>query len=72
MAAGLEHFQPALHMPLRQLAICMDCDECFDFMIGACPACGSTVWASLARFLGGHVSDVASRSPLYATLSTAK
>lgn len=62
MFAERRHFQPTLHMPLRQLAICVDCDECFDLAIGACPACSGTAWVPLARFLGSGLCDVASRA----------
>jgi hypothetical protein len=39
-----------MHVPLRRLALCLDCDEASE--IGdACPACGSETWLPLARFL---------------------
>ena len=41
---------PRMHLPLRRLALCLDCDECFEIS-HACPACGSETWTSLARFL---------------------
>ena len=40
-----------VHLPLRQLALCLDCDECFEIGSPTCPACGSATWTSLARFL---------------------
>jgi hypothetical protein len=40
-----------VHLPLRQLALCLDCDECFAIGSPSCPACGSTTWTSLSRFL---------------------
>jgi hypothetical protein len=42
---------PRVHVPLRRLALCLDCDECFEIGDDACPACGSATWTSLARFL---------------------
>ncbi len=39
------------HLPLRQLALCLDCDECFEIGSPTCPACGSATWTSLSRFL---------------------
>lgn len=42
---------PPLHFPLRKLALCLDCDACFQFGPRICPACGSETLASLARFL---------------------
>ena len=62
MFAERRRFQPTLHIPLRQLAICLDCDECFDLAIGVCPACNGTVWIPLARFLGTGIRDVAPRA----------
>jgi hypothetical protein len=42
---------PRTHLPLRQLALCLDCDECFGIGNETCPGCGSATWTSLARFL---------------------
>lgn len=43
---------PNLHFPLRQLALCLDCEECFEIRPETtCPACGSATWTSLSRFL---------------------
>jgi hypothetical protein len=42
---------PRAHLPLRQLALCLDCDECFEIGFPTCPACGSATWTSLSRFL---------------------
>ena len=39
-----------MHLPLRQLALCLDCDECFAISSPTCPACGSATWTSLSRF----------------------
>jgi hypothetical protein len=40
-----------VHLPLRQLALCLDCDECFGISSPTCPACGSATWTLLSRFL---------------------
>jgi hypothetical protein len=40
-----------IHLPLRNLALCLDCDECFDLGYADCPACGSSTWTPAARFL---------------------
>jgi hypothetical protein len=40
-----------LHLPLGRLALCLDCETCFEVGLDACPACGSRMWASVARFL---------------------
>jgi hypothetical protein len=39
------------HLPLRRLALCLDCDACFELGGPTCPACGSRTWSSLARFI---------------------
>jgi hypothetical protein len=59
-----------MHLPLRQLALCLDCDECFEISSPTCPACGSATWTSLARFLARASSarqpgrrDAAARRP---------
>jgi hypothetical protein len=41
----------SLHWPLRRLALCLDCDECFELGLRACPACSSETWTTLSRFL---------------------
>jgi hypothetical protein len=40
-----------MHLPLRQLALCLDCDECFEISSPTCLACGSATWTLLSRFL---------------------
>jgi len=40
-----------LHLPLGRLALCLDCETCFEVGLDACPACGGRMWASVARFL---------------------
>lgn len=56
---------PTLHLPLRRLGLCLDCEECFEIGHDACPACGSEAWVALARFLEKHPEDRhdASRPP---------
>jgi hypothetical protein len=44
------------HLPLRQLALCLDCDECFGISSPTCPACGSATWTLLSRFLAQAAS----------------
>jgi len=56
-----------IHMPLRNLALCLDCDECFALGSETCPACGSRTWTPAARFLdlvaapGPHRSNGSAR-----------
>ena len=40
-----------LHLPLNKLALCLDCDECFELGHAVCPACGSATFTPAARFL---------------------
>lgn len=50
----LQDTQPrsiGVHLPLRKLALCLDCDECFALGGETCPACGSRTWTPAARFL---------------------
>jgi hypothetical protein len=51
MISRARQLAPRAHLPLRQLALCLDCDECFEIGSPTCPACGSATWTSLARFL---------------------
>jgi hypothetical protein len=48
---------PPTHLPLRRLALCLDCDECFEIGASRCPACGSATWTALARFIDLTPSD---------------
>jgi hypothetical protein len=43
---------PRIHIPLQRLALCLDCDVCFELGQTECPACGSQTWSPLARFIG--------------------
>jgi hypothetical protein len=45
--------RPQLHLPLRRLALCLDCEKCFELGAATCPGCGSGTWTTLARFLEG-------------------
>src|SRR5437870_12522289 len=39
------------HLPLRRLALCLDCEACFEIGTSSCPACGGDTWVLLAKFL---------------------
>jgi len=41
----------ALHLPLRRLALCLDCEACFEIGVSSCPACGGDTWVLLSKFL---------------------
>jgi hypothetical protein len=51
MTSGRRMLTATVHLPLRQLALCLDCDECFSISSPTCPACGSATWTLLSRFL---------------------
>lgn len=58
--------RPQLHVPLKRLALCLDCERCFELGAAACPGCGSRTWITLARFLEGSPAAAelaAARSP---------
>src|SRR3981081_2248376 len=42
---------PSLHLPLRRLALVLDCGAVFEIGAPACFACGGDTWAPLAKFL---------------------
>jgi hypothetical protein len=52
MRARAQLTVPRLHIPLARLALCMDCEECFEIGPDQCPACGSQTWSALSRFIG--------------------
>ena len=41
MLRDIRTVRPSLHVPLNRFALCLDCEECFEFVIDACPACSS-------------------------------
>jgi hypothetical protein len=43
---------PRLYTPLTRLALCVDCEVCFEIGPDQCPACGSDTWSPLSRFIG--------------------
>jgi hypothetical protein len=57
MISQIRQLAPRVHLPLRQLAVCLDCDECFGLGLETCPSCGSATWTSLSRFLGAAASS---------------
>jgi hypothetical protein len=57
MASTVRPFPATVHLPLRRVALCLDCDECFELGFGRCPACGSGTWTALGRFLEGRIRE---------------
>ena len=51
MVRGSGMIADSTHLPLRKLALCLDCDECFELGSMTCSACGSRTWTPLARFI---------------------
>ena len=41
----------SLHLPLRRLVLCLDCEACFEIGASSCPACGGDTWVLLSKFL---------------------
>ena len=52
MISRVRQLAPRVHLPLPQLALCLDCDECFEIGPEPCPGCGSATWTPLSGFLG--------------------
>ena len=46
-----------LYFPLARLALCADCEACFEIGADACPACGGRSWSPLSRLIGQQASD---------------
>jgi hypothetical protein len=44
---------PGTYLPLARVALCLDCETCFDIGAAGCPACGSETLAAIGRFLVG-------------------
>lgn len=44
---------PGTYLPLARVALCLDCETCFDIGAAGCPACGSGTLAAIGRFLVG-------------------
>jgi hypothetical protein len=53
MLRDVRTVRPSVHVPLNRLVLCLDCEECFEVGLEACPACSSATWVPLARFVGG-------------------
>src|SRR5256886_4131096 len=45
-----------VHLPLRRIALCLDCETWYQIGTGPCPTCGSGTWAPVARFLTGDLT----------------
>jgi hypothetical protein len=56
MRSRLELSAARLYFPLARLALCADCEVCFEIGLDACPACGCQTWSPLARLIG-HASE---------------
>ena len=41
-----------VYFPLARLALCADCEVCFEIGVDACPACGGRSWSPLSRLIG--------------------
>ena len=52
MRSRLEASTARLYFPLARLALCADCEVCFEIGFDACPACGCRTWSPLSRLIG--------------------
>jgi hypothetical protein len=59
MISTVRAFPARVHLPLKRVALCLDCDECFELGVGMCPACGSGTWTALGRFLESRIPEEA-------------
>ncbi|PYM28957.1 MAG: hypothetical protein DMD80_09870 [Candidatus Rokuibacteriota bacterium] len=41
-----------MYFPFARLALCADCEVCFEIGLEACPACGGRTWSPLSRLIG--------------------
>jgi hypothetical protein len=62
---------PRLYTPLARLALCVDCEVCFEIGPDQCPACGSDTWSPLSRFMG-NASDKAIVRAVHALVQEAR
>src|SRR5439155_1507191 len=44
--------RPRVYFPFARLALCADCEVCFEIGLEACPACGGRTWSPLSRLIG--------------------
>src|SRR2546423_14563867 len=56
MRSRLQLSTARLYFPLARLALCADCEVCFEIGLDACPACGGRTWSPLSRLIG-HASE---------------
>jgi hypothetical protein len=62
MRSRLSVATPRLYVPLSRLALCADCEVCFEIGVDACPACGGETWSSLPRLLGNSAEAAVVRA----------
>lgn len=53
---------PRAYFPLARLALCLDCEVCFEIGPEKCPGCGSAVWSALSRFIGDQSDKAVARA----------
>ncbi len=50
------------HFPLARLALCIECEVCFELGPETCPACGSKTWSPLSDLIGDPSQKAAVRA----------
>jgi hypothetical protein len=53
---------PRAYFPLARIALCVDCEVCFEIGPDKCPGCGSETWSPLSRFIGDASEKAAVRA----------
>jgi hypothetical protein len=62
----------APHLPLHRVALCLDCETCFEIGAASCPACGSDTWVLMTKFLNqGPLRTLSQFQPLPNSLAKA-
>jgi hypothetical protein len=62
MRSRLALTEARLYFPLTRLALCPDCEVCFEISMEACPACGGETWSPLSRLIGNAAENAVVRA----------
>jgi len=62
MRSRLQLSTARLYFPLARLALCADCEVCFEIGLDACPACGGQTWSPLSRLIGNAADGAVVRA----------
>ena len=62
MRSRLALTEARIYSPLTRLALCADCEVCFEINLEACPACGGETWSPLSRLIGNAAESAVVRA----------